>query len=888
MKSAQILAVLLLVVLGGAAWFVFGVPAKTDPDTPPVVGSEEPQDLEAGQLTNPGGTSSSGNGLQRGAMEGLETNGSVAGGPQGGVGFFGTVVDREGRVLKGVAIEAIGSSGWAGAWSREPQFVEVSWQTLSDVEGRFTFPRAPHDRLRFLFTFQHAGFAPMQLEDQPAPLGRGRDLGTLVLGPGARLEGTVFDPLGSPLAGAEVTPYLDNPLQAFTGGSALAQPAAPSMTTDAQGKFVLEGMPASGIRLKASATPFLEAWSAPLRGAHDAVLKGVELHLGSGMEVVGKLVDSMERPVPGAQVVAMADAQDAAGQRTRAFEVTTDEGGAFLLRIPTDASRLRLDVRASGFWRKNVAFAAAHLSEHLEIRLLAMEPMQGLVVGEGGQPVPQAEVRIVTAQPYPFDPSTSLSHGTATTEDDGTFRLLPDLGRIGEGPFQICAWKEGWAPTFSPAFPLQPGPDLPGPDLRLVLQESASVHGTVSDSAGRRVAKALVILRALRTVEGPANRLGAQAGVVRTGNPFTRTTSNTDGSFTITGLPPGEYRLEAVQPGYSPAMSEDFTLSQEGYSASLILSAASSIAGRVVGDLEGFQGLHVVAQSAGQEALDVPVNAQGGFQLDGILPGTWDLNLFEKETESISMASLWGSPPFLAQRLGVVVGPGETVPVELSLAMSERGTIAGSVRINGVAVSNYTVYLVPRGPAQDDGDMGMFGSGADGGRQRVATTDHQGRYRFPSVEIGQYWLVLCRPGGFPVFQSGLFEGGPTGLALKEVALEAQGDAQQGFDVLVGAIQCDGDQVPERGAVPVQLVPEPPDGRQSHRFLLRRQGHRIDELAAGNYRLEVGQDAFLGSQSVVVSGAGLVQVAVVVAGKSGAGGEKGGSASEEAEGQRLPR
>lgn len=885
MKNAPWLLIVLLVFLGGVAWLFFADRPQADLDRM-VKDQEAAEALEAAKLMEDG-PGRSADGLQRGDLETGTTGTPGSAAPDGPNSFLGRVVDLQGEGLEGVSIRATGFVGWAGAWSHVPSREEVAWETTSAADGRFSFPPVPREGLRFQLAFRAADLAPVDLQAQPAGQGRSRDLGEVVLGPGARIEGRVLLPLGSPVADAEVTPFLADSLAAFTGGTGDQSPVASSVRTDAQGRFRIEGMPSGQLRLQASKEGFVAGWSSNLRTGHGTVLEGVELQLLEGKEMSGQVVDVHQRPIAGARLVVQADAQDANGLRSQVLETTTDEQGRFAVRYPATTGRLQLTATAPGHWVLEKAYDPVQATQGLKVHMRPMQSLVGLVVDEAGGPVEGAEVHLVTASPYPIDPSAAVPLGSVATAPDGTFSLLPDLGRAGRGPFQLVAMKEGRVPASSEAFPMRSGPEPPAVDLRLILMQGAAVHGEVTDTQGQPVAHARVSLVALRPAADQGSMFGASTGP-RQGDRVASQRCDGQGRFRFEGVAPGDYRLEASHRGFSPSISEDFTVEQGEHLQALVLPAVAGIEGKVVGDLRGYVGLHVLALHPGQAELQAPVSADGSFRFDSLLPGSWDLELHEEQTEAVSMAALWGRPPALANRSGVVVPAGETVSVDLPLESQGRGSVEGTVQVQGAPASGYSVYLVPQSTSEGDGGMGLFGSGSDGGRQRMAPTDHTGAYRFPGVEVGDYWLVLCRPGGFPDFLTGTADPAPTGLMRQTVQVVAQEASVQDLDALVGSLVCLGDEVHLRGAVPVRLLPEPLDGRRAHRFLLRHEGHRIPVLAAGGYRMELGEEAAFGTQSLTVQAGGVLEVlAKVASGVEGEGG-KGRSSSEKAEEERQSR
>jgi len=213
-----------------------------------------------------------------------------------------------------------------------------------------------------------------------------------------------------------------------------------------------------------------------------------------------------------------------------------------------------------------VALADGQAVSDIDIVLPRGGAITGRIVDEYGEPMLQAQVQAYRYQYQPGGERTlQPGGGSAMTDDLGQFRLyglnpgeyvisatsrnqLMAMGPIGAaGAFTIDGADprsdEGYAPTFYPGT-VNPGEAQPvnlglGQELSVQLQlvpaRLARVSGIVFDSQGRPGTGSAVMLRSSATIIGP-NR-SANSGA--------------DGSFTITGIAPGEYYLE-VRPRPQP------------------------------------------------------------------------------------------------------------------------------------------------------------------------------------------------------------------------------------------------------------------------------------------------------------------------------------------------
>jgi hypothetical protein len=239
------------------------------------------------------------------------------------------------------------------------------------------------------------------------------------------------------------------------------------------------------------------------------------------------------------------------------YTIRVSRGGyvnlAYGQRTPTDPT-------------KPIELADGQALSGVDIVLPRGGAITGRVLDEFGEPMLQAQVQAYRYQYQPGGERTlQPGGGSAVTDDLGQFRLYG----LNPGDYVISATSrnqvmqmvaggagstftldgpdartdEGYAPTFYPGT-ANPGEAQPvnlglGQELSVQLQlvpaHLARISGMVFDSQGRPVTGSVVMLRSSATVIGP-NR-SANSGA--------------DGSFTITGVAPGEYYVE-VRPRPQP------------------------------------------------------------------------------------------------------------------------------------------------------------------------------------------------------------------------------------------------------------------------------------------------------------------------------------------------
>ncbi|MEO2163790.1 MAG: carboxypeptidase-like regulatory domain-containing protein [bacterium] len=237
----------------------------------------------------------------------------------------GRVVDPQGQGVAGSEVRCVQGAEWSRrSWNQYPSREGgVAGATITDAAGDFEFKIAPASS-SFLVTAissrsgsggaaTSGGFAisdSIRLQSGESRAGL-----ILRLGEGFELRGIVHDTDGLPLAGVEV--------QGIVGWRE-QELAVRITTTDAQGAFVLHGVPAGRCRLTAD----LEGYtSGTLTKTVDQDLEGLELRVQPTHSLEGVVLDPDGWGIGGARV----RARDSASRRSRSRYATADEYGRFVL-----------------------------------------------------------------------------------------------------------------------------------------------------------------------------------------------------------------------------------------------------------------------------------------------------------------------------------------------------------------------------------------------------------------------------------------------------------------------------------------------------------------------------------------------------------------------------
>ncbi|PCJ55652.1 MAG: hypothetical protein COA70_00810 [Planctomycetota bacterium] len=844
MNSRLALPLLLVVLLGAGAWVLFSDSSADTPQNDPNSSSASGEEIDPASLANSGTSNSNQGDPER---TNLSTGNSAESGanrtsiqPQNLASFYGVVQADDGTPLADVVIHAYGLNGWAGNWDGDESRLSVHWETISNADGFFEFPQTPRDRLRFILEFQHADLAKEEINNLSANIGRGHDLGVIKLGVGFALDGVVLDAQGSPLTGAEVTPYRDGDMFRFSNNNQAHRPLMDTVLTNAKGQFRMTGLPARSIRLRAASENYFEAWSSSVFGEHNDKLKGIEIQLELAASTSGLVLDDKRSPVIGARVVAETGSRNFTGRDRKSVETTTDEQGRFSLTLPEDTEELSITVGAQGFWVTEYDHGEKPLNAPIEISLDPITPLTGVVVDEGGRGVAGAEVSLVENRQGKINPRDMVANVKTIADGNGSFTLIPNLRTAWGGRFSVYAWDETHAVGSSEMFRLRSAKRYKEPDLRILVGRGFMASGTIVDPSGKPVHHARVHLRSLRT--NRKNPFGSDSSAVRRGDIFGHTESAADGSFRFEGLAAGDYRVEAYHSGFSPAMSAAFTLIDQDFEATLSLHEVAIILGKVEGPIQAFRNLSVSAQSAGLDPIDVRLDAAGNFRFEEVMPGTWTLQLRDNEQDSRGTGMVWGNVQPLAELKGLQVAAGATVNATLTIDLAGRGKLHGTVQVNGLPAADYLVFAVPNA-AGNQGGATLFGGSSSKQQMRVGTCDYTGQYQIAALATGDYWLILCKPGAFPdglTFSSPGTEA-PRGLQNQSLRVGDGKDQEINFATFLGSLTISISNPDSGRSTSARLIPEPADGRRTQSFFLRRRGHEMNDIAAGSYLLQLRID-----------------------------------------------
>ncbi|MFP2898022.1 collagen binding domain-containing protein [Corallococcus sp. 4LFB] len=412
-------------------------------------------------------------------------------------------------------------------------------------------------------------------------------------------------------------------------------PVFAEATTDAEGRFALDGLPEGSVTLWA-----LGDTSAVSQGGVPVGSDDVELTLEQGVLFEGRVTAPDQRPIPDARVTLVSRWHHALLRRDHRCRGPLRRGAPA-------PGRYAAFVTADGWssWFRPELGSPAGLDSVVLARTL---PVAGQVVSEEGTPVPGVQVLLEG------DTATASVQRT-TTDDTGRFRFTaPAVAH------QLSTGSGGAFATLDVTPPME--------RVQLRLQRGVMLEGSVRDDTGQPIPNARV--ETYREDGGP---LAAEAATVTDAAGRYRMGPTRPGPHTFRILVPHHLDLEVTAQKLQPGMARlDFTLRR-----------AKSVEGRVVDtsgaphegirlELSGSLGDWDDLLSSGAQRSD----AMGRFVMDVQRAGTARLLVEE--------------PSFRSLAIKVRV-PSRDVVVVLDRGASVSGTVTNP---RGLPLQDATVTLL--------------------------------------------------------------------------------------------------------------------------------------------------------------------------------------------------
>lgn len=470
------------------------------------------------------------------------------------------------------------------------------------------------------------------------------------------------------------------------------------------------------------------------------------------------------RPLAKAVVVLTSDSGDVSNIFATA---RTDAGGNFEFK-DVAAGRYHLRAQRNGYVTQlygqrgsgpgtTISLPAGGNIGSLDFQMVPAGVITGNIGDEDGEGI---ENVFVTAMRVIFQPGGKEATGivrTTRTDDLGNYRL-PNLapgfyyveagagrGFIGEGPGVFIAGRGGrfggafggvrYAPAYFPGAPtvesaqhvqVNSGAETNGIDLQVTPAQLYTISGVVLDS----------------TAGGPVQNYSV--GIVRNGGMAMDSTEDGNGRFSIRGLTPGDYSLEAVVEDGGRQRRTYQTVHVGGDTQVTIeVGQMGEVDGQVQFDgtdnqnvpASAFAGLRIGLRPAydGATVSAATVDATGRFSVRELTAGQYSFQLIGRQQEMYLSGVNCQGQDYAAKAIPLSAGQvvaGCEVSVQRDVA-----AVSGLVALDDKTAPEMMVVLIPATPEFR----------RDPRRTVVARLDTKGKFQFRGVIPGEYFAFVVLP-----------------------------------------------------------------------------------------------------------------------------------------------
>lgn len=546
--------------------------------------------------------------------------------------------------------------------------------------------------------------------------------------------GRVIDPASSPIADAKVilTKRL-SPQEAFLEHSEKGGLPRFSVVTDSSGKYQFPKLTAGvDFDVWVFHPDFSPLQAPPLIALENAVQEIPDIVLRQGFRVYGQITDTAGNPLPAEVELIMqprgyfpepeAERLERDREEGRLRTVPTDNNGYYEVKnLPSGVWTLK--ARAEGFamgqihpvvLMSNAKNMNAAMEKEQNLELGSEFIINGVVIDESRQPVPNASINVSRARPRPMFSTQTVSDETGAFVVNG----------LQDGVYTVTASAAGY--SRERVSNVQANQT----DVEVILYVKGSVLGRVTDPNGSPVPS--FTLELMKVNKGTA--MYGKMGIKRPYN-------HQNGNFEMNDLDKGTYVLLVTADGYSPTYSPGFYVDRGAVVRGIDVSLRRGA--KVFGYVQSIKtggplaGADIILRGPEYKEADLN-NMFGGYMGDpnnipsmGVKSdsrGYFELKNAVPQLVQIEVSHPTHLSEFVTLNLAEA---GEQDAGTISLYMG--GTVTGIVTdSDGNPLAGGTVYL-NRPPE------------AGGWFTANRTLDARGRYQFRGLRAGNYEISATAP-----------------------------------------------------------------------------------------------------------------------------------------------
>lgn len=509
-------------------------------------------------------------------------------------------------------------------------------------------------------------------------------------------------PTGGRISGRVIDKNSNQPVTSFQAGISASRNAGPMRIvvppmlqpfTSDDGTFTLENVPPGPTELVVSAPGFTTQHIPGLTVEDGKTLSDVEVDLGSGARLTGRVTATDGTPLSGVSVALDSGNSGGGGRVLRIggsdTSTTTDPNGEYTLDS-VDPGQQTFVFAHDGYLSASRTINISGKGAQLDVQLSSGISLGGMVVTDAGAPVADATVSARSASDASFGRQ-------AQTDSGGNFQIAG----VAPGHYTITATKSGLAEGIIRDFDASSGAPA-----RVVMISGGTITGHVTGLTEAELQQATV------TANGANGN--AQAAV------------DGSGSYQITGVPTGTVRVSARTGGGMGGGKSSMTQTVEidpGSSVQVDLQFKSGtvVSGRVTQNGQPMANATINFLPAGGQAQtrsSGTTDANGSYSVNGLDDGPYAVSVLDLNR----LATFSGSY--------TVSGSG-TYDIDIK-SVSVNGTVVDAT--TGQPVAGAEVQILPAGGNTPTMSM------------RSAQTDPSGAFSIDNVQSGSYQATAQKDG----------------------------------------------------------------------------------------------------------------------------------------------